>query len=163
MDLRFSTDLGLMSLDFVHAYLSGSYWAQGIPRSLLEKAMHGSLNFAAFDGPASPERQVAYARVITDRATFAYLCDVFVDPARQGRGIGKALIKEVLAHPELQGLRRFSLMTRDAHGLYRSFGFGPAPDPSRYMEIVRPGIYLENAKMPAQANKNKAASASTQT
>jgi GNAT superfamily N-acetyltransferase len=128
-----------MDVDAVHAYLTRSYWAEGIPREVVAKSLERSLCFGLFDG----SRQIGFARVVTDRSTFAYLCDVYVLEDYRGRGLGKRLMKAVCAHPDLQGLRRFVLVTRDAHGLYDQFGFTPLKDPSRYMEIARTGIYKD--------------------
>lgn len=134
-----SHDWGEPELDLIHAELARCYWCEGIPRETLARAMRGSLNFLLReDGEL-----VGYARVISDRATFAYLCDVFVLEARRGRGLGDWLIAQVVAHPELQGLRRFSLFTRDAHSLYARHGFKPLAAPDRGMEVVRPGLYLQ--------------------
>jgi GNAT superfamily N-acetyltransferase len=132
-----STDPAQMDIDAVHAYLTRSYWAEGISRAVVAKSVEGSLCFGLFDG----SRQIGFARVITDRSTFAYLCDVYVLEDYRGRGLGKKLMKAVCTHPDLQGVRRFVLITRDAHGLYDQFGFTPLKDPSRYMEIARPGNY----------------------
>jgi GNAT superfamily N-acetyltransferase len=119
-----------VDLDAVHRYLSEeSYWAKGVTREVVERSIAHSLPFSAFDG----ETQVGFARVITDRATFAYLADVFVLPSHRGRGISKLLMTAILAHPELQGLRRWSLVTRDAHGLYAQFGFTALDLPERHM------------------------------
>jgi GNAT superfamily N-acetyltransferase len=119
-----------VDLDAVHRYLSEeSYWAKGVTREVVERSIAHSLPFSAFDG----ETQVGFARVITDRATFAYLADVFVLPSHRGRGISKLLMSTILAHPELQGLRRWSLVTRDAHGLYAQFGFTALDLPERHM------------------------------
>ncbi len=119
-----------VDLDVVHRYLSEeSYWAKGITRELVERSIGHSLPFSAFDGDA----QVGFARVITDRTTFAYLADVFVLPSHRGRGIAKLLMEAILAHPELQGLRRWSLVTRDAQSLYAQFGFTPLDLPERHM------------------------------
>jgi GNAT superfamily N-acetyltransferase len=104
---------------------------------LVERSIANSLCFALFDG----ERQVGFARVVTDRATFAYLCDVYVLEECRGRGLGKWLVEEVGAHPDLQGLRRFVLVTKDAHSLYASLGFQPLAKPAGFMEIAVPGIY----------------------
>ena len=114
-----------------------SYWAGGIPQATVEKALEHSLCFGLYRRGA----QVGFARVVTDRATFAYLCDVYVDAPARGEGLGEWMVSCVLEHPELQGLRRICLMTRDAHGLYERFGFRPMPDPARYLEIHRPGVY----------------------
>ena len=138
-----STDPAQMDIDAVHAYLTRSYWAEGIPRAVVAKSIEGSLCFGLFDG----SRQIGFARVITDKSTFAYLCDVYVLEDCRGLGLGKKLMTAVCTHPDLQGLRRFVLVTRDAHGLYDKFGFTPVKDPSPYMEIARPGIY-KAAKRP---------------
>jgi GNAT superfamily N-acetyltransferase len=134
---RISTDPGRLDLDAIHAYLVRSYWAEGIPKSIVARSITGSLCFGLFDDHS----QVGFARVISDRATFAYLCDVYVLEAHRGRGLSKWLMEVVTAHPELQGLRRFALGTRDAHGLYVKFGFTPPARPETFMEIARPGLY----------------------
>jgi ribosomal protein S18 acetylase RimI-like enzyme len=136
-----SADPDKIDLDAVHAYLTRAYWCEGIPKHLLAKAIAGSLCFSLFDG----DRQIGFARVVTDRATFAYLCDVYVVEEYAGRGLGKWLIQEMQSHPDLQGLRRFVLVTRDAQGLYSQFGFQPLENSARYMEIVRPDIYKRGA------------------
>jgi GNAT superfamily N-acetyltransferase len=136
---RISTEAGAMDVDAIHAYLSGSYWSPGIPRAVVASAIGGSLCFGLFH----TERQVGFARVITDRATFAYLCDVYVLEDHRGRGLATWLMETVIAHPHLQGLRRFLLATRDAHGLYEKFGFVPLARPEMFMEINRPGLYLD--------------------
>lgn len=136
-----STDPARLDLDAIHAFLSTSYWAEGIPRDLLARALENSLCFGLYEG----ERQVGLARVITDGATFAYLCDVYVLPELQGRGLGTWLMEGVMEHPDLQGLRRFSLVTRDAHALYRRFGFEEIASPGRHMEIARPGLYKQES------------------
>ena len=135
---RISTDANAMDVDAVHAYLRDSYWAEGIPRELVARAIAGSLCVGIF----RDERQVAFARVVTDRATFAYLCDVYVLEDHRRRGLAAWLMETVVAHPQLQGLRRFVLATRDAHGLYEKFGFVSLARPDFFMEIARPGIYL---------------------
>ena len=132
-----STDQGLLNIDFVHEFLRSSYWAQNIPRQVLEKSIQNSICFGLYKGP----QQIGFARVVTDQATFAYLCDVFIADAEQGRGLGKYLIGEILNHPAFQVLRRFNLATRDAHGLYQQFGFKNLKSPERYMEIVKPDAY----------------------
>ena len=132
-----TTDPSRVDLDAVHAYLQRSYWAEGIPKDVVAKAVAGSLCFSLFDGTA----QVGFARVVTDRATFAYLCDVYVLEEHRGRGLGRRLMDEVMAHPDLAGLRRFMLVTRDAHALYAPLGFVAPAHPDRYMEITRPDIY----------------------
>lgn len=129
--LTISTDPARLDLDTVHRFLTRSYWARGIPREVVERAVRHSLCFGAYEGG----RQVGFARVISDRATYAYVSDVFVLPSHRGRSIGRRLMAAIMAHSELQGLRRWGLFTRDAHGLYRQFGFGPARHPERLMEI----------------------------
>ncbi len=115
-----------------------SYWAQGIPRAVFERSLRGSLVVGAY---ASDGEMAAMARVVTDRATFGWICDVFVDAAWRGEGLGKALMTYLTAHPDLQGFRRLHLATRDAHGLYAQFGFGPLTGADRWMEIKRPDVY----------------------
>ncbi len=131
-DYTVSDDPARLDLDAVHGYLSAqSYWAQGMHRATLERAVAGSLCFGVYDGKGA---QVGFARVVTDRATFAWLADVFVLSAHRGRGLSKRLLAAMLAHPDLQGLRRFLLATRDAHGLYRQFGFEAPVKPGSLME-----------------------------
>jgi len=130
-DIVVTTDRSRFDLDVIHGYLARSYWAHGIPRELVARAMDHSLCFGAFEGT----RQVGFARVISDRATFAYVSDVFVVESHQGRGVGKRLMAAIMAHPELQGLRRWTLVTRDAHGLYRQYGFREPRYPERLMEV----------------------------
>jgi GNAT superfamily N-acetyltransferase len=133
-----STDPELLDLPMIHAWLSQeSYWAADIPLAVVEKAIRHSLNFGLYH----EVRQIGFARVITDQATFAYLADVFVLPDRRGQGLSKWLIACIMDCPALLGLRRFMLMTKDAHGLYDRFGFTPLKDASKAMEIARPGIY----------------------
>ncbi len=132
-----STDPARLDLDAIHAYLVRAYWCEGIPRQTMERAMANSLCFGLFRG----KNQVGLARVVTDSATFAYLCDVYVLEDHRGKGLGKWLMECVMAHPALQGLRRFSLATRDAHNLYRQFGFRELSKPESKMEILRPDVY----------------------
>lgn len=136
-ELEISTDRARVDLDVVHGFLKTSYWSPGVPREVVERAVQNSLCFSAFIAG----RQVGFARVITDQATFAYLADVFVLPKHRGNGIGSALIAAVMAHPALQHLRRRLLATRDAHELYARFGFQPLAEPSLFMEITTPDIY----------------------
>jgi len=125
----------------IHAYLSRSYWAAGIPIDIVRRSVAHSLCFGIFhDG-----EQIALARVVTDRATFAYLCDVYVLEEFRGRGLARWLMESVLGHPDLQGLRRFMLATQDAHGLYAKFGFTPPSKPEALMEIRRTEVY-QNGK-----------------
>jgi GNAT superfamily N-acetyltransferase len=123
-----------------HAFLVSAYWCEGVPLALLERAIANSLCIALH---AEGLGQVGFARVVTDRATFAYLCDVYVLDAHRSRGLATWMIESLLAHADLQGLRRFMLFTRDAHALYTGRGFAPLATPQRGMEIVKPGIYLK--------------------
>ena len=134
---RITTDPDQIDIGAVHAYLTASYWAKGIPRETVAKSIRQSLSFGLFDGV----RQIGLARIISDRATFAYLCDVYVLEDYRGRGLARWLMESVVAHPDLVGLRRFVLVTRDAHGLYEKFGFTSLERPEGFMEIVRPEIY----------------------
>lgn len=141
-DLRISTEHSELDLPLIHRFLSEqSTWARHIPFATLERAIERSLCFGGYLGTA----QVAFARVISDGATFANLVDVFVLPACRGRGYGKALVQAVMAHPDLQGLRRFTLATGDAHGLYAGFGFGAPLRPASLMERYFPDIYEAGA------------------
>ncbi len=126
-----------LDLDAIHGFLRVSYWAQGVPKAIVEKAVDNSLCFGVYRGA----QQIGFARTITDRATYAYLADVFVLPEYQGRGLGKWLVSCILAHSDLQGLRRWMLATLDAHELYRQYGFVALPHPERFMEINDPDIY----------------------
>jgi GNAT superfamily N-acetyltransferase len=136
--IEISTDRARMDIDAIHRYLSEeSYWAKGIPREACERSIANSLCFGAFDDGA----QVGFARVITDCATFAYLADVFVLPSHRGRGISKRIMEAVMAHPDLRGLRRWHLVTRDAHSLYARFGFAALEAPERHMAVVRKDAY----------------------
>ena len=136
---RITTDTTAMDVDAIHAYLTRSYWSEGISKALVAKAMAGSLCFGLLDGAT----QIGFARVVTDRATFAYLCDVYVLEPYQGRGLGTWFMRELFTHPDLQGLRRIGLVTRDAHRLYEKCGFSALANPEGHMEIVRPGLYLK--------------------
>jgi GNAT superfamily N-acetyltransferase len=131
-DVLISTDASRLDLDMIHGFLAGSHWAAGIPREVVERAVRHSLCFGAYRG----DRQVGFARVISDRATYAYVSDVFVLPPERGQGVGGRLMAAIMAHTDLQGLRRWTLFTRDAHALYRRFGFGDARQPDRLMEIL---------------------------
>jgi GNAT superfamily N-acetyltransferase len=125
-----TTDKARLDVTAIHAYLSQSYWSPGIPRAVVERAIANSIAFGLFHGDA----QVGFARVITDKATFAYLADVYVLEAHRGRGLASAMVAAIQAHEELQGLRRFMLVTKDAHDLYAKFGFSALANPSRVME-----------------------------
>jgi GNAT superfamily N-acetyltransferase len=139
LSYRITSDPAAVDLEAVHAFLTTAYWAEGIPRATLERAIAGSIPFTLLHGDA----QVGFARVVTDKATFAYLADVYVLEAHRGRGLGRRLVQAVLAHPDLRGLRRFVLVTRDAHPLYAAYGFTALRRPEGYMEIHRPDVYRE--------------------
>ncbi|HMK74443.1 MAG TPA: GNAT family N-acetyltransferase [Myxococcaceae bacterium] len=143
--IEISTDQARLDVGLIHDFLRGSYWAAGIPRDIVERSIGSSLCFGAYDGSA----QVGFTRVVTDRATFAWVCDVFVVESHRRRGIADALMSTVMAHPDLQGLRRWNLATRDMHALYQRHGFQMA-DAERAMEIRRPDIYLRGAASGAQ-------------
>jgi len=133
-DLRISTDPAELDLDWLHPALSErAYWALGRSRPVVERSIAGSLVFGAYAGG----RQVGFARVVTDQATFAWICDVFVDESMRGRGVGKRLMAAIVEDPRLQGLKRMMLATDDAHGLYAAFGFEPLGQPEKLM--VRAG------------------------
>lgn len=137
-ELHLRTGADRMDVAAVHAYLAvESYWAAGIPLETVRRSLEHSLCFGIFD----EGRQVAFARVVSDRATYAYLCDVYVLAEYRGRGLAKWLMREVDAHPELQGLRRWGLVTRDAHPLYAGFGWTPPANPQGYMERRDPEAY----------------------
>ncbi len=139
MAIAFDTDKQRLDRDMVYRYLSGeSYWARGLPRDIFERSLDGALCIGGYDEHG---QQVAFARVITDYATFAYLGDVFVLDSVRGQGVGKALMAYIQAHPQLQNLRRFMLATADAHGLYAQYGFTALGAPERIMEKVEPDIY----------------------
>src|SRR6266498_623668 len=132
-----STDPVRLDIEFIHAFLSNSYWAAGIPREVVERSIANSLCFGVYEG----DRQVGFARVITDYATFAYLADVFIIESHRGRGLSKFLMECIAQHPKLQGLRRWMPATRDAHELYARFGFTPLTKPDRFMELHNPDVY----------------------
>lgn len=137
-----SDDPGRLDMTYMHEFLSRSYWSPGIPHDLVRRAAEHSLVIGAYDTSSEANnRQVGYARVVTDRASFAYLCDVFVGEADRGRGVSTLLMRAVMAHPALQGLRRWMLVTRDAHGLYEKFGFRPVERPENIMAIVDRDVY----------------------
>ncbi len=132
-----SCDPAKLDQAVVAGFLGESYWARGIPQQTVRRSIEGSLCFALLDGA----RQIGFARVISDRATIAYLGDVFVLPEYRGRGRGKWLVECVMAHPELQGLRRWILVTADAHELYSRHGFKPLARPEAFMELHDPQVY----------------------
>ncbi|MBR0752432.1 GNAT family N-acetyltransferase [Bradyrhizobium jicamae] len=133
-----SADAGRLDVAVIHKFLSEeSYWSRGIPRSTVERAIENSLCFGVYHHTA----QIGFARVVTDRSTFALLADVFILEAYRGKGLSKELMRRVVEHEDLQGLRRFLLLTSDAHGLYGQFGFKELGSPARFMEVLRQDIY----------------------
>jgi|SRR5580704_13545318 GNAT superfamily N-acetyltransferase len=133
-----STSRARLSLDVIHGFLTNCYWAKGIPREVVARSIEHSLCFGIYDGSGA---QVGFARVVSDFATVAYLGDVFVLESHRGRGLSKWLMQCIIEHPALQNLRRWILLTRDAHGLYSRFGFTPVKAPERYMELHQPNVY----------------------
>ncbi len=138
-DYCISTDKSRLNMELIHSFLSRSYWAADIPLDTAKRAIAGSLCFGVYKG----HEQVGFARLITDSATFAYLADVFILEAYRGQGLSKWLVQTIVAHPDLQGLRRWMLATRDAHELYRKFGFEIVNHPERWMEIHNAEIYRQ--------------------
>ena len=134
-------DLGRIDLDVVHGFLRGSYWAEGVPRDVVERSLANSLNLGLYHAGS----QIGLTRAVTDRATFAWVADVFVLPGHRGRRLGHWMIETLLVHPDMAGLRRIILATSDAHGVYADCGFTPLTGTERYMEIARAPreLYLE--------------------
>jgi GNAT superfamily N-acetyltransferase len=130
-------DKARLDIDRIQGFLAQSYWSPGIPRATVERAIANSLCFAILH----ENEQIGFARVVTDKATFAYLADVFVLPEHRGKGLSKRLMGEIIRHPDLQGLRRMLLATLDAHSLYEKFGFKPLAAPERMMEVHDPDVY----------------------
>lgn len=151
-ELEISSDPTRLDVELIHRYLcEDSYWAKGIPRATVERSLDNSLCFGGYlDG-----EQIAFARVVSDYATFAYLADVFVLDGHRGRGHGKALIQAVIAHPQLQGLRRFMLATADAHSLYQPFGFAAPAKPQNLMERCFPDLYQQKKSKPIPAPQRR--------
>ena len=135
---KISSETPDMDISAIHHYISRSYWASNIPLSTMKKAIENSLCFGVFTDSGE---QIAFARLITDSATFAYLADVFVLEEHRGKGISKWLMECIVKHPDLQGLRRMALATSDAHGLYKQFGFTPLKSPDTFMELHQPNVY----------------------
>ncbi|MBI1729583.1 GNAT family N-acetyltransferase [Candidatus Acetothermia bacterium] len=136
-EYRISTDRRLLDLTMIHGFLKAAYWCEGIPSEVIQRSIENSLCFGIYNG----KTQVGFARVITDYATFAYIGDVFVLESHRGRGLSKWLMQAIVEHPELQGFRRWLLATRDAHGLYKQFGFKPLKSPDRFIERWSPNLY----------------------
>jgi len=133
-----STDPSRLNFDVIHGFLTNCYWSKGIPREVVARSIEHSLCFGVYDGSGA---QLGFARVVSDFATVAYLGDVFILESHRGRGLSKLLMECITQHPALQGLRRWILLTRDAHGLYKKFGFTPVKAPDRYMERHDPSVY----------------------
>ena len=133
-----STDPKRLDLHVVHDFLTNSYWAKGIPLEVVERSLQHALCFGIYDGSG---RQVGFARVVSDFATVAYLGDVFVLESHRGQGLGKWMMECIIEHPALEGMRRWILVTRDAHGFYKQFGFSALKSAERYMELHRPDVY----------------------
>ena len=133
-----STDPERLDLDLIHGFLANSYWAKDIPREIVARSIEHSLCFGIYDGTGA---QIGFARVISDFATFAYIGDVFILESHRGRGLSKWLMECIVQFPALQHLRRWVLLTRDAHALYAKSGFEPLKSPDRYMELHNPGVY----------------------
>jgi GNAT superfamily N-acetyltransferase len=140
-DFEISTDPSRIDVETVHEFLANSYWAKGIPAETVRLSVQNSLCFGVYYGSL----QIGFARIITDRATFAYLADVFILPAYRGRGLSKWLMECIVGHPDLHSLRRWMLVTQDAHGLYAQFGFTAVGKPERWMELHQPDIYAKTA------------------
>lgn len=140
--MRISFDKAELDIDLIHAFLSGAYWSVGIPRHTVERAIKGSFCVAAFaPDEVGKDEQIGFARLITDYATFAYLADVFVLPAHRGKGVAKTMIESLHDHPELQGLRRWALFTKDMQPVYASLGWKQYPYPERLMVRDDSDIY----------------------
>jgi GNAT superfamily N-acetyltransferase len=133
-----STDPARLNLDVIYGFLTNCYWSKGIPREVVARSIEHSLCFGVYDSSGA---QVGFARVVSDFATVAYLGDVFIVESHRGRGLSRSLMESITQHPALQGLRRWLLLTRDAHGLYQKFGFTPVKAPDRYMERHDPSVY----------------------
>ncbi|MEO6231830.1 MAG: GNAT family N-acetyltransferase [Ferruginibacter sp.] len=132
-----STDNTKLNISYIHQFLTHSYWAEGIPIEIVVRSIEGSICFGLYDNL----HQIGFARVVTDKATFGYLADVFVDEEYRGCGLSKWLMEVIMAYPELQGFRNWMLGTKDAHGLYAQFGFTPLNQPERIMRKNVPHIY----------------------
>jgi GNAT superfamily N-acetyltransferase len=150
-EIAITTDVARIDLERVHAWLARkSYWAGCMPRSVFERAVAGSLCFAAIEGQAT----LGFCRVVSDRATFAYVSDMFVDPERRGEGIGRALMTAIIDHPDLQDLRRWVLVTANAHGLYARYGFTSLAAPERFMERRDGDVYQRMAQRAQRASND---------
>lgn len=135
--ITLSLDPSRLNIDAIHAFLTGTYWSAGISRDVVAQAVAGSVCIGAFHGDA----QVGFARLVTDKATFAYLADVYVLPEHRGQGVARAMLDALFDHAQVHRLRRMMLATRDAHALYAQYGFTPLGAPDRIMELHRPDVY----------------------
>jgi N-acetylglutamate synthase-like GNAT family acetyltransferase len=138
-DLIISTDQSKLDFNFIHNHLNKTYWAKGIPMEIVKKSVENSIAYGVYQ----QEKQIGFARLITDKATFAYLADVLISDGFRGNGFAKWLMDCIIKNPEIQGLRLFLLATQDAHTLYQQFGFKPVAEPKRFMEIFKPDIYQQ--------------------
>jgi GNAT superfamily N-acetyltransferase len=150
-DYSVSTNPAQLDHEMIHRFLEASYWAHGIPREVVDRSIAGSLPFGLYREHERGQEQIGFARVITDGATFAWIADVFVVGSRRGEGLGVWLMECIVSHPDLQGLRRWMLATRDAHDLYRKVGFAPPAEPGRIMERVDPEVYSRLAGSAGEA------------
>jgi GNAT superfamily N-acetyltransferase len=141
-DYEISTDPARIDMAMVHEFLTNSYWAKGIPAETVRLSIEKSIPFGVYHG----QQLVGFARIISDLATFAYLADVFILPSHRRRGLSLWLMECIVSHPDLQGLRRWMLATKDAHGLYAKFGFAPVKSPESWMEIHRPDVYARSIR-----------------
>ena len=142
-EYEIDTDPARIDLDVTYGFLTAdAYWSPGIPRDIVERSIANSMNFGVYKVGGLGSAQAGFTRVVSDKATYAWICDVFVLPEHRGHGLGKWLMEVVMAHPELQGLRRWMLATRDAHGLYGQYGFTALNDATKYMEVWDPEVYL---------------------
>ena len=132
-----TTEKEKLDIDLIHSFLNRTYWAEGISKETIRRSIEGSLCFGVYEN----DKQIGFARMITDRATFAYLADVFIIEEYRGRGLSKWLMEVIMSHPDLQRLRRMILATKDAHGLYEKFGFTPLINVERWMHILDPDVY----------------------
>ena len=140
-----STDRSRLDLDLIHGFLTDCYWAKGIPREIVARSIENSLCFGVYD----EGKQIGFARVISDCATYVYIGDVFVLESHRGKGMGKWFMECIMRHPSLQNLRRWSLVTEDAHGLYAQLGFTPLRSPERHMEVLDAHAYKRGVRSDA--------------
>ena len=146
MDFKITDNKDDMDIDAIHGFISQSYWAKDVPKSVMIKAIENSLCFAVLAVDTSgDEIQVGFARLITDSATFAYLADVYILEEYRGNGLSKQMMQQIIDHPQLQGLRRIMLATRDAHGLYEQYGFTELTDKKMFMQLWTPDVYSQTS------------------